>query len=338
MKAKTKTNYAKRLPANAPRKTGSQASKFPPASVGPVIRLKRILVTTDFSIESKKALPYAAAFAERLGGEVALLHVVEPPPRFAGLESIALLQSGDAAMGRVFGALDALAGQTFGTKTRVTTHARTGKPFHVITNTAQELPADLIIMATHGYSGLKHTFLGSTTERVVRHAPCPVLAVRGAENKPAGRTRKPVAIQRIVLATDFSEHSMKAFPLAQSLAVGFGARLTLMHVVEKFPIDAMLGQELARDTSERLTGQARAQLMELAAALRRRDGLQADVAVRFGKPFDEITRGAKELDASLIVLSTHGYTGLKHAYLGSVAERVVRHAHCPVLVVRPNEK
>lgn len=142
------------------------------------MRLKRILVTTDFSDESKRALPYAAAFAEGLESEVLLLHVVEPPPRFAGLESAVLIQWGDAAIGRVYKALDALAGQAFKGKAPVTTHVRTGKPYREITKAAHELAADLIIIATHGYSGLKHIYLGSVAERVVRHAHCPVLVVR----------------------------------------------------------------------------------------------------------------------------------------------------------------
>ena len=213
-------------------------------------------------------------------------------------------------------------------------YARAGKPFRAITKAARKLEADLLIMATHGYSGLKQAFLGSTTERVIRDAPCPVLAVRGSEGKASGQTEQPVMIERIVLATDFWDNSPTSFPLAQALALGVSARLTLLHVVKKFPIDAMLGHELTRATSKQLMGQAKAQLMEVASGMRASGGPEPDSAVRFGKPFDEIARGAKQLNASLIVIATHGYTGLKHAYLGSVAERVVRHAHCPVLVVR----
>ena len=316
------------------RATRGKPSSLPSTSRKSALRLERILVTTDFSDESKKALPFAAAFAERLGGEVALLHVIEPPPRFADLASVVGLLSGDDAMGRAYGDLNKLAARAFKSESRVTTHARAGKPFREITKAARQLAADLIIMATHGYSGLKHTFLGSTTERVMQHAPCPVLAVRSGVDKRSGGRKKTAAIQRLVLATDFSDNSMKAFPLAQSLASAFGARLTLLHVVEQFPIDAMLGQEVTRATTAWLSAQARTRLCGLAASVRKQSGLRADIVVRFGKPFDEITRAAKSLNASLIVVATHGYTGLKHVYLGSVAERVVRHAHCPVLVVR----
>jgi len=322
------------------KKTGSAraatraASNRQTSKPSPEFQMKRILVTTDFSDESRKALPFAAAFAERFSGEIALLHVIEPPPRFADVASVVGLLSGDDAMGRVYGGLDKLATQVFKSKSRVTTHAPTGKPFREIIKAARELDAGLVIMATHGYSGLKHTFLGSTTERVIQHAPCPVLAVRGVEGKSSGGRKTTVPIKRIVLATDFSDNSMKTFPLARALAVSFGARLTLLNVVEQFPIDALLGQELTRETSEPLMAQARLELTKLAAGLRKRGGPQADIEVRFGKPFDEITRAAESLNASLIVVATHGYTGLKHLYLGSVAERVVRHAHCPVLVVR----
>ena len=336
MKTKSTTKKDARAVATPPKRSGrpSLAASIP---AQPAFRLKRILVTTDFSDESRQALPYAAVFAERLGGEIMLLNVLEPPPRFAGLESVVLPQFDDAAVGRVYRSLDALARQAFKANARVKTHVRTGKPFREITKAARELAADLLIMATHGYSGLKHTWLGSTTERVIRRTPCPLLAVRGSEDKTS-RLQKPVAIRRIVLATDFSDNSMRAFPLGQSLAARLGARVTLMHVVERFPIDAMLGKELTRDTSTRLMERARSRLTELSESLRKKSGFQADIMVRFGTPFAEIARGAKALDASLIVLATHGYAGFKHVYLGSVAERVVRHAHCPVLVVRQAQR
>jgi nucleotide-binding universal stress UspA family protein len=321
------------------KRTAARSTTMPvPESSETVLRMKRILVTTDFSDESKRALPYAAAFAQRLGGEVALVNVVEPPPRFAGLESVAILPSGDAAVSRVYGGLEALAEQAFPDEAKVTTHVHTGKPFREIIKAASELEADLIVMATHGYTGLKHTFLGSTTERVIRHAPCPVLAVRGDDDKKPGRRPRPLPMQRVVLVTDFSDRSMKAFPLAQSLAAGFGAPITLMHVVEQFPVDAMLGEEMARDSSTRLMRETLTRLTELSESWRRKSGFQADLMVRYGKPFAEIVQGAKSLNASLIVIATHGYTGLKHIYLGSVAERVVRHAHCSVLVVREGRR
>jgi nucleotide-binding universal stress UspA family protein len=95
--------------------------------------LKRVLVTTDFSEASKQALPYAAVFGERFGAQLYLLHVVEPPPRFVGLESMTLLQSGDATVGHALGQLDSLADHVFGAGANVKTHVRPGQPLRVIT-------------------------------------------------------------------------------------------------------------------------------------------------------------------------------------------------------------
>jgi len=134
--------------------------------------------------------------------------------------------------------------------------------------------------------------------------------------------------------SDFSDNAAQAYPWALGIADAFDAQLTLMHVVERFPIDTILGPESTRDTVKPLIGAAQVRLRMLAGSLASEGRRSPGLAVRFGKPFDEITRGAKDFGASLIVLATHGHTGLKRVYLGSVAERVVRHAHCPVLVVR----
>lgn len=293
----------------------------------------RILVTTDFSPESKRALPCAAAFAERLGGEIALLNVLEPPPRFGGLESVAWPMSGDAAMGRIYRALDGEAELAFSEGLKVETHARTGKPYREIIKAAAELDADLIIMATHGRTGLQSVFVGSTTERVVRHASCPVLAVRGTGKSSAVNAKKAFTLQHVVLATDFSASSLKSLLLGAQIATAFGARITLLHVVERFVVDSIAGEETTRSTSKALMDDARARLNNLAAPLRK-TGLKVDTMVEFGSPFFEIARAARELQASLVVVGTRGHTGLKRMYLGSVADRVVRHAPCPVLVTR----
>ena len=337
MKAKSAIPKRTGIVQNTRKKILKQPVRRTVGAQTPVLRLKRILVTTDFSDESKKALPYAAVLAERFGARIALLHVLESPSRFVGMETMALLSSGDAAAGRAYGALDAMAKKAFKSEAAVTTHVQTGKPIHEIVKASRELGVDLVILATHGYSGLKHTFLGSTTERVVREMECAVLAVRGRQDEDVSRTQKPAALQRIVLATDFSANAAQALPAAETLARAFDSSLTLMHVVERVPIDSILGTELADEHVNALMVQARTRLADIAATLRK-NKIAADVKVRFGNPFDEITRGAKEIDASLIVLATHGYTGLKRAYLGSVAERVLRHAHCPVLVVRGRKR
>ncbi|OLE56480.1 MAG: hypothetical protein AUG74_19225, partial [Bacteroidetes bacterium 13_1_20CM_4_60_6] len=137
--------------------------------------MKSILVPIDFSPGSKKALKYALPFARQFGAQIILLHVVEPvgTPDFAYFP---LTMENDKVMAIASGKLDLLCRQeAIAPRLIAKTLARHGKAYQEIADAARTLKVDLIIIATHGYTGLKHAFLGSTTERVVRHAPCPVL-------------------------------------------------------------------------------------------------------------------------------------------------------------------
>jgi nucleotide-binding universal stress UspA family protein len=148
------------------------------------IRLKKILVPTDFSDCSKKALQYALVLAKRHEAAITLLYVV-PAPNYASAEfgpiDYASLESemrtsGDKQLSAL--SVDELRGEVSGD-----TVVRTGAPAVEIIDVAEGLPADLIVISTHGHTGLKHVFLGSVAEHVVRHAPCPVLVVRERERE-----------------------------------------------------------------------------------------------------------------------------------------------------------
>jgi nucleotide-binding universal stress UspA family protein len=153
-------------------------NKAATASLVP-LRIKSILVPLDFSPPSKKALGYAVAVARQFKAKLTLLHVVEPvaTPDFAAsfpllMEDDDLMAAAKNELGRVVKATRVPRGMV--EKILV----RFGRSFHEIADAARTRRADLIIISTHGYTGLKHAVLGSTTERVVRHAPCPVLVVR----------------------------------------------------------------------------------------------------------------------------------------------------------------
>jgi len=296
--------------------------------------LQTILATTDFSGDSRAGVCYAAALAEKLNADIALLHVVEP--RSWMDQYGARKDSEVVALARA--QLAKLAKSDVGRDVTATSSVRTGKPFHEITTAARECAADLIVIATHGYAGVERVLLGSTAERVVRHAPCPVLVVPARElPKRAGKT-PPFKLQKILVPIDFSNLSKDALPYAVLLAGHYGAELLLLHIVEMFPIDSLLGRELTHQTTVPLMKQAEADLERIAMELGEVSGVKAAVAARRGTPFAEICDAAKSGSADLIVLTTHGYTGLKHVLLGSTAERVVRHAPCPVLVVRELER
>ena len=149
----------------------------------PAIRIQNILVPTDFSEQSRKALRYAVRMAEEFGARLTVLHVVQPLvyPDFAyaaiTMENDKLAEAAGARLDLLNKQLEidpALIRQTL---------VRTGSPFHEISEAARTLKIDLIVISTHGRSGLTRALIGSTAERVVRHAPCPVLVVREGERE-----------------------------------------------------------------------------------------------------------------------------------------------------------
>ena len=160
-------------------KTTSTSARKRGASARPPLRIASILVPLDFSLPSKEALDCAVAFAKQFGAKLTLLHVVEPvgAPDFAA--AFPLVMENDKLMAAARNQLERIvktARIPRGIVEKVL--VRFGRSFHEIADAARTRKVDLIIISTHGYTGLKHALLGSTTERVVRHAPCPVLVVR----------------------------------------------------------------------------------------------------------------------------------------------------------------
>ena len=147
------------------------------------LRLKKILVPLDFSPPSKNALKYAVRFAREFGGEVTLLYVLEPQSMTRMMpipEATGYVESDIAAAGQKLRSLTAsIRNEIEGVHWKI----RAGLPAHEIVETAKEMDVDLIVVATHGYTGWKHFCIGSTAERVVRAAPCPVLVVRAKEHE-----------------------------------------------------------------------------------------------------------------------------------------------------------
>jgi universal stress protein A len=151
-----------------------------------MIDLHRILVPTDFSKHSKNALMYAAAFAEKFGAEIHLLHVLQDLAVFLPDVVTAgppLLPPIDQLSAGVRAALEQFIAENPLPKVTVQPAVREGTPFYEIVRFAKETDIDLIVMGTHGRGGLAHVLLGSVTEKVVRKAPCPVLTVRDPEHE-----------------------------------------------------------------------------------------------------------------------------------------------------------
>jgi nucleotide-binding universal stress UspA family protein len=186
---------------------------------------------------------------------------------------------------------------------------RTGtSAYEGIMEEAEELQPDLIIMGRHGYTGLTRLLMGSTTARVIGHSPCHVLVV------PQGAS---LSFQRLLVASDGSPFSEAAWQEALILAQTMGSVLMAVSVAADEP-DRPWPTKVVRS-------------LEAAAA---KQGFSLETMVPLGRPEEGIVQAAREKQASLIIMGSHGRTGLKRLLMGSVAERVIGHAPCPVLVVK----
>jgi nucleotide-binding universal stress UspA family protein len=318
----------------------STAKSRPGAALSQSRRTKRILVPTDFSRPSLKAIPYALAVSPQCGAVVHLLHVVDtteyPPPTLLTLPLVPQTELNRRLMKQ----LQATAGMydTGGCAIHVL-KLREGRAYAEICAAARRLNADLIVIATHGYTGYKHTFLGSTAERVVQHSPCPVLVVRQhlrhRDGSNGQRRKIGVRLAKILVPIDFSDCSKAALTYASGLARDFRAELRLVHVIS--PHWYPFGDKYAALDAARLIEDASRAAQKQMCSMAAKSNLRYSAEVRRGSPTIEICKAANE-DFDLIVTSTHGRTGLGHVLIGSTAERVLRYARCPVLVIPTRPK
>lgn len=141
----------------------------------------------------------------------------------------------------------------------------------------------------------------------------------------------------ILVPIDFSEHSVRAFRRAIDIAQGSGAKLCVLHVVREIPLsvgDAWLDEGIIRKFQSDMDAAARNELAKFVGRFSGAQKPSIDISVRSGIPYEQIVRDAAERSADLVVMASHGRTGIKEHLLGSTAEKVVRHAACDVLVVR----
>jgi nucleotide-binding universal stress UspA family protein len=298
--------------------------------------IQNILVPVDFSEMSIQAINTATRLARRFGASTHLAHVrqfayasgfLPAPP----MDPFPVMPDEQDAEKNAAEKLHVLAREC--DVPLATCHILSGGPaFDEICRVAQNIPADLIVMPTHGRTGLKHVFLGSTAERIVQHSPCPVFVVR--EKKRRSKTRPLHSINTILVPVDFSDCSREGLRYAIGFANEFGARIILLHATYLGYIYSSEGtaiydipalQKAARKNAQR-------QMRQLVRAVNF-EGVKFETAFTDGSPVSDICSFAKEHDVDLIITSTHGLTGLKHALIGSVAEQVVRRASCSVLAV-----
>lgn len=299
------------------------------------MKCDKLLVTTDFSDCARMAYAAAAALARQFQAELHLVHVAEPlPPHYyLNLEGVGT----DVPTGSYYDGLkEKLTGETAGETTfdglEVKTELLLGTaPHQGLFRYIEEKAIDLVVASTHGHSGLGHVLLGSFVEKIVRHSPVPVLTYRQRQDAP-----ETYAPRKVLVPFDFSRNAHAILPLVRFIAEHYDAEFELIHVVEP---DYLLPDRFTREGWHDFLRQANEEARKRAEANFRTleetelRGLKVRLELAKGAPHIEVVQRAVKFD--LVCVSTHGWTGLKHFLLGSVAERIVRKAPCSVLTLRP---
>jgi len=190
---------------------------------------------------------------------------------------------------------------------------------------AEAQAVGLIVMGTHGLRGVDRLMLGSVTEKVLRRARCPVLAVRKPAHGPISSTHDvgPIHLRKILLCMDFSDPAQRASDFALSMAKEYGAELTLAHVLEQFPSSTDLECAIAEVAPQ----------LEQAVPAHERGNCIIKSVVRVGKPYQQIIQLALETLSDLVIMGVRGRGALDIAVFGSTTYRVLQLGPCPVLAV-----
>lgn len=272
--------------------------------------LKKILVATDGSEFSESATGLAIEVAKQFGAKLTVMTMVllGEDLEMVGTHAMRAVEE-TAAQGR----LDKVMAQAKAAGVACEGMVRHGEePYEEIVDAAEEIEADLIVMGRRGQRGLARMMVGDATAKVVGYAPCPVLIVpRGAKMWQG----------RIVLATDGSAHSEAAAASALSIAERCKLPLTVVSATVSSHNDARKAE--ARQAADKV------------AELAKRRGVAGEALVVEGRPDDVVVSTAASKSADLIVVGSHGRTGLAKILLGSISERIIGAATCPVLVAKP---
>jgi nucleotide-binding universal stress UspA family protein len=282
---------------------------------------QQILCPIDFSDGSRHAIEYAAALARQHRSVLTVLHVAPEGSETRTLANeAAVLLEGTEQSG-----------------VGVEVLIECGQPARQILNRAAALPADVIVLGTHGTGGFEHLMLGSVAEKVLRKATCPVFTV-----PPHASFARGAAFKTLVCAVDFSEWSIAALDEACALAEDSGASVTAVHVIEwpwhETPaphVEGIPAEQAAAllDYRRYLETMAKSRLDAVKESVGR-GRCRIDTRVVHGKPYAELLCAVEREHADLIVIGVHGRSALDVFVFGSTTHQVVRRAPCPVLTLR----
>ncbi len=289
--------------------------------------MKAIVVPLDGSELAEQALPLAGAIATKRNAEVVLTTAITAGDRWVDDGIVRQWESEEQA------AVESYQRSIIERLQQQGVHARArsdwGQPQAVIESVADNEDAGLIVMTTHGRSGVSRWTLGSIADKVLRTTNTPLILIR-----PTAQAQVPEAVRQIVVALDGSDLAEAALPEAERFARAMDASLLLVRAV--VPPTMLYGGQFVPGglpVLDQLEVEAR-QYLERTAERIRKSGLKVSVEVAVGAPADVILTASREKGADLIAMTTHGRSGLNRWILGSVADAVVRHGGVPVLVIR----
>ena len=305
--------------------------------------LDQLLVTLDGSDFGEHALPFARAIAEKTGASVNISHVhcCEPPTdllqntpfQYEGV-SMAAYQEKDAEEQRAYLKLQEEALKAELPQNRICSALLEGYVTEALERHAREIDAKLIVMTTHGRTGVSRAWLGSVADSLVRNSSFPLLVIRPLED---GKSFPKVCFDHFLVPLDGSEAGEKILEPTVALGQATGARFTLLHVVSPHvTMGARVSPLPAGHLKEKLA-KADQYLSGVAEKLKA-EGIEATPKIESHfAPARAILKTADDDDVDLIALATHGYTGMKRALLGSVTDKVIRGAQIPTLVYHPHD-
>ncbi len=298
----------------------------------------RILVPLDGSPLAEQALSCAVMLARGLEAQLVLLRAIEIPADARDMlhgsivKIEAIEDQLEAEAEEYLGALVEELGQA---SLNACHTVRRGPAAEAILDHARQTGIDQIIMATHGYSGIKRWTHGSVAERVLQAAPVPLLLVRMREQDQAKDWRQPLACRRILVPLDGSPVAEEILPAVSKVAQALGSELILFRVPVAYAPGLMTGEwylpvQAVLDTAEE---DAQAYLNAVASRLEEQ-GLHVLAATAIGSVADSIVEYAEANQVDLVAMCTHGRTGLARWAFGSIADRVLRAGGTPILLVR----
>jgi nucleotide-binding universal stress UspA family protein len=297
-----------------------------------MITLQRILCPIDFSETSRHAVEHAVAIAKWYDSSLTALHVIHvvlpPPPVLVPAYPVSapLTETDRETLDQRMRTWLAPANQG-GLQTEVV--IAEGNVASCIVEQATAMPADLVVIGTHGLEGFDRLMLGSVAEKVLRKATCPVMTV-----PPALATTGKVPYTRLLCPVDFSDSSLTAFRFAISLAKESDAHLTLLHVIDVPPDDELLMERFDAPEFRRYVDEQVRRRLEALVTDDVREWCQPETKVSYGKPYRQILETAASEDADLIVIGVRGRNPVDLTLFGSTTNHVVRHASCPVLTLK----